>query len=157
MAAFLMPKCTVCALIGSCKVVSLIEPTGRPLSGSAEKRPKYAPHATTASAVPVSPSLGPDPFFQKSVVRQFLAIRNLGLDLCLLGVEAQERWDGVDHVGDAQSSLHDVWRVVFYSAVRNTSLGLANTRLDELTEKGGDYPACWTPGGCPERQEWGSR
>ena len=97
--------------------------------------------------------LVPDPFLQEPAVRQLPAVGDLGLHLGFAGIEAQQRRDRVDHVGEAQTGGHDVGRVELDGAVAHAALGLANTGLDQLLEQRRNNPAGGAPRGGPQGQQ----
>lgn len=107
--------------------------------------------------VTMSFRFGSDPFLEELAVGQFPAIGNLGIDLGLLGVEAEERRDRVDHVRESQARRHDVGCIIFDGAVPDPALVLTDARLDKTPDEWLDRAACWTVGCCPEREERCSR
>ena len=114
-----------------------------------------APPAPAPAAV--SFRFDSDPFLEKLAVGQSPAVGNLGLDLGLLGVEAEERRDRVDHVCKPQAGRHDVGCIILDGAVPNPALDLTNPAFDEIPEERLDRAACWAVGRCPEREERCSR
>lgn len=120
---------------------------------------QWMPPRPTPATAPVTMSFrfGSDPFLEELAVGQFPAVGNFGLDLGLLRVEAEERWDRVDHVRESQARRHDVGRIIFDGAVPDPALVLTDARLDEIPEERLDRAACWAVGRCPEREERRSR
>lgn len=109
--------------------------------------------APATTPIAVSTCLGPHPLLQKLTVGHLPGIRNLGLDLSLLGVETEKSREGTDHVGHPQTRAHDIWRVVLDFAVAHPALSLTDTGLDELPDEGFYDFAGWAVRGCPHRQE----
>lgn len=107
--------------------------------------------------VTMSFRFGSDPFLEELAVGQFPAVGNLGVDLGLLGIKAEERRDRVDQVRESQARRHDVGCIILDGAVPDPALVLTDARLDEISEERLDRAACRAIGRCPEREERCSR
>lgn len=119
-----------------------------------KQRPPSSGATTTPSAA-VPPRLGPDPLLQEVPVPQLAPVRDLGRELGLARVEAQQRGHAVDHVGEAQPGCHEVGRVVLdLDKAHAAPLGRAHLfRLDEAPQQGRDVLAGRAVARRPQRQQ----
>lgn len=115
------------------------------------------PATTTSASSALPPRFVAHPFLQKATVRQLPPIDDLGLDLRLFRVEAEQRRHRGYHVRHAQAVRHDVRRVELDRAVSHAALGLSHARLDDFLQQRSDHAARGAPGGRPQRDQGRSR
>lgn len=101
--------------------------------------------------------LGPDPLLEEGAVPQLVPVGDLGGELGLAGVEAEQGGHAGDHVGGAEGGGGDVGAVVLDLAVGDAALLGADPGLDELAEERGDLVAGGAPRGGPEGEEGPAR
>ena len=99
------------------------------------------------------PRLRTDRLLEEAPVPQLVAVRDLGRDLRLAGVEAEQGRHAVDHVVQPQAAGHDVRRVELDGAVADAALGLADSGFDEGLEERPDDLARGAPVRRPQREE----
>lgn len=105
------------------------------------------------------PGLGANPLDQKLAIGQRPRVGDLCSNLGLAGVEAEQGGDRRDHVlqGKVGAPGHDVGRVKLDRSQGDATLVLADARLDEGAQEGGDDAAGGTPRGGPECEEGDAR
>jgi hypothetical protein len=101
--------------------------------------------------------LGADPFLQEAPISQLPAVDDLGLDLRLAGIKAQQGRDGGDEVLVAEPGGHDVRGVVLDGAVGDAALVLAQARRDQVAQQRLDDAAGRAPRCGPQGEQRGAR
>lgn len=115
---------------------------------------EYRTSCASTTTSPTMPArLSPDPLFQKVFVLELVPIGNLGSNLCLAGIKAQQGRDTVDHVSEPQAGAYHVRCVILDLTKADAAFGLTHARFDKVFDEWGDLMAGTAPAGCPEGDE----
>lgn len=86
------------------------------------------------------------------MIREALAIDNLGRSLSFACVKTQQGGDGCNHVRHGEAICtrrHDIWAIKFDSGQCYAAFFFANARVNQRADEWLDGAARWAPRGCP--------